>query len=71
MIPDFANCTGELLIAFHSRIAELLIEEDSLPSGSQKAYHIREFNDWRQCADEFERIMTSRAIAFNPIDWST
>jgi hypothetical protein len=67
--PDFENCTPELIKTFHQKISDLLQIEDSLSKGAQKEYGIREYSDWKECADEFERIMTKRAIQFVQIKW--
>lgn len=66
---NFEQCSEQLLQALHNRIAQLLAEEDSSTPGHDKRYGIREFPDWRQCADEFERIMEKREISYTPINW--
>jgi len=68
-MPDFKQCSDKLIETFHSRIGELLKMEDKQPQSQPKEYGIREFSDWKQCADEFESIMTERQIPYNPIQW--
>ena len=68
-MADFKQCSDKLIQTFHSRIAELLRLEDSQAQDQPKEYGIREFSDWKQCADEFESIMTERQIQYSPIQW--
>jgi len=69
MLPDFPNCTPELIKVFHKSIKDLLEKEDSLPNGTQKDYGIREYPDWKMCSGASEKIMTQREIHYNPNKW--
>ena len=64
---DFNNFSEKPLICLYEAIRNALEEDDKL---SEKKYYVREFKDWKECADELERVMREKKINFSPILWS-
>lgn len=66
-IPELTDNT---LTTFHAMIREALNIDDETPPGQPRRFEVRENNDFRRFADEFEREMDRREIEFDPIDWT-
>jgi hypothetical protein len=53
----------------YEKIKSRLAAEDSLPSGANKAYGVREFPDWKQQADSFEKALDNLNYPYTKIIW--
>lgn len=60
--------TSGLLMMYHG-ILQALEVDDNLPSNSQKTFGVREYADWRRCADAMEAELNKRQINYQKISW--
>ncbi|WBM40053.1 hypothetical protein [Alcaligenes faecalis] len=65
-IPGF---TTNGLLMMHSSILQALAVDDNLPNGQEKLYGVREYQDWKQHADDIEKELLTRGAKFQPIVW--
>jgi hypothetical protein len=65
---DIPSLSDQSLRDLHTRIAETLAEDDTLPPGEKK-WGVRENPDWRAQSDAFEAEMKKRGFHFTPTTW--
>ena len=65
---DFKSMSNELLLRLHEAVRSALNEDDRLSVG-QKKYFVREYPDWKLCANEIEDVLKNKNVSFTPIQW--
>ncbi len=53
----------------YERIRYCLAHEDNLPPGAEKPYGVRDYRDWREQADSFEKSLDQSGYAYSKIAW--
>ena len=66
---NIAGMSENGLKGMQRAIHDRLIEEDALPAGQQKIYGVREYQDWREQADEMEAELDLRRVNYTKVPW--
>ncbi len=69
MFHNIAEMSTNGLKAMQRATHDRLVEEDALPAGAQKTYGVREFQDWRDQADEMEAELDRRGETYTKVPW--
>ena len=66
---DIKQMSTRGLRAMQRSIHDRLVEEDSLPVGTEKIYGVREYGDWREQGDEIEEELDARGEIYTKVAW--
>jgi len=53
----------------HKAVFDAVATDDSIPTGHDKPFGVREFPDWKTLSDQLEAELTKRKEPFHQVPW--